>query len=495
MLRSEVIKQGFYDSIRSLFDAAGFQVFRDSLDQDPVVSVRRNPSKEYRPSDGSPTPHEYIRLGDDSHRTDLTGVPWAQHGYYLDERPYFTHDPSFHAGGYYVQDASSQIIGSIIGQLKQDLSMDRVLDMCAAPGGKTTDMLSALGRASLIVANEFVFKRALILKENIIKWGYENVVVVNSDPQAFEKLPEYFDCILVDAPCSGEGLFRKDEEAIDQWSPEYVELCARRQKKILDSAWQTLKPGGVLLYSTCTYNRTECEDIVEWLIQEHGASNVPIDTEEYMTQGVVVGDVDGITTLRFFPHKLKGEGFFVAIMQKPQSNELALSRSSQSTRLPSNTSGRELVERGSRKSKERNLELTAVVLPLAPWLKNSDAFSQFIRGDDIFIFPKTYTEDLNALSQNIHVVYAGVHIAEKKRKTYVPAHPLAVSIILNQDAFPHLDLDKDQAITFLKKETLMLPTATGGMTLMTYHGLPLGFANILSDRVNNLYPKEWRILK
>ena len=210
----------------------------DALDGDPVVSVRYNPYKT-------------------TSKPALEPVPWSRYGFYLTERPSFTLDPSLHGGAYYVQEASSMFLEAVFGAIADSEAPLRILDLCAAPGGKTTLLSSLAGPESLIVANEPVRARAAVLSDNVRRWGIGNVVVTSADPARFAPFGHYFDLILVDAPCSGEGMFRKDRESRRQWSESGAELCAARQRRILGEAWDALRPGGALIYSTCTFNPAE----------------------------------------------------------------------------------------------------------------------------------------------------------------------------------------------------------------------------------------------
>ena len=223
----------------------------------PPVSIRLNPRK----------PREQ----------DFQGpVPWSLYGRYLAQRPSFTFDPAFHAGAYYVQEASSMFLEQAFLQIGGSTEELIVLDLCAAPGGKSTHLLSLMSSDSVLVSNEVIRSRASILSENIQKWGHHNAVVTSSDPQYFTALDSLFDIVVVDAPCSGEGLFRKDPAAIGSWSPENIALCARRQQRILEDVWPAIKSGGYLIYATCTYNQQENEENLSWLLSRGDAESVAI---------------------------------------------------------------------------------------------------------------------------------------------------------------------------------------------------------------------------
>src|SRR5260221_5910839 len=270
--------------------------FRSAHERPSPTSIRINPLK--------------------SNSKELEKIPWTDLGYYLDQRPSFTFDPLFHAGAYYVQEASSMFLEQA---LKQTVDLSQpicVLDLCAAPGGKSTHLLSLMSRESLLVSNETIRSRATILAENIQKWGSNNVVVTNNDPEDFGKLEGFFDAIVVDAPCSGEGLFRKDPNAVNEWSEEHIELCVVRQQRIINQVWPSLKKNGVLIYCTCTYNEKENEKNIHWLVEEKKVESVKLKVEsEWGVEEVKTKNTYGY---RFLPHQVKGEGFFIAVVRKTE---------------------------------------------------------------------------------------------------------------------------------------------------------------------------------
>lgn len=275
-----------------------------------------------------------VRSGESCPFEDLIEgeVPWCKGGYYLRERPSFTMDPLLHAGAYYVQEASSMFIAHLIGQyIKHPVT---ALDLCAAPGGKSTLLLSHLPEGSTLIANEINHKRANILAENIGKWqgvvpsqGNKNTVqaiVTNNQASDFSQLgEEQFDFILCDVPCSGEGMFRKDYDAIKEWSTENVKMCARRQKDIISDIWESLKPGGIMIYSTCTYNTQENEENILWISETLGAEILPCNPlpEWNITGNLLKGET--FPCCHFLPHKTKGEGFFCAVLCKLPNDETA----------------------------------------------------------------------------------------------------------------------------------------------------------------------------
>jgi 16S rRNA C967 or C1407 C5-methylase (RsmB/RsmF family)/NOL1/NOP2/fmu family ribosome biogenesis protein len=371
------------------------------------------------------------------------GVPWCSTGFYLKERPVFTLDPNLHAGAYYVQEASSMYLGQVVKSSVDLRKPLRVLDLCAAPGGKSTHLLDVIGSDSLLVSNEVIKTRASILSENIQKWGRANVVVTNNDPEDFGHLAGFFDLVVVDAPCSGEGLFRKDEAAIQEWSEENVHLCSLRQRRILSDVWPALKENGVLIYCTCTYNEAENEDNLLWLSQQKDL--------EVIEKGK-----------RFMPHQVKGEGFFIAAVRK------------RSREAPKKTKGSSL------KHSRNNPD----------WLRGD--FSVLELNELLIAVPSALTDDILQLSP-LNIVTRGVAVGTVTRNKVIPEHSLAMSFNLNHEAFPVIDVEKDEALKYLAKETIASRDAERGFALIRYQENYLGFVNRLGNRLNNLYPANWRI--
>lgn len=419
----------------------------------PPVSIRLNRRK------GCPTP-----IGAEC-------VAWSSDGWYLPSRPEFTLDPLLHQGRYYVQEASSMIVGEIVRRLTESAHAPLTyLDACAAPGGKTTAVIDTLPEGSLVVANEYVPKRAAILAENLTKWGYADIVVSRGDTARFRKLAETFDLIGVDAPCSGEGMFRKDAEAVAQWSPSLVDECSARQWEIVTNLWATLKPGGYLIYSTCTFNRQENEEITERIVNELGAESIEVVLPREW--GVAPGIDTETHCYRFLPHRLRGEGLFVAVVRKPSG--------SASTRLKTVKTAKE----------DRTIE------PLRKWLKKGDRYQLERDGDSIIAVDKNHAATVARLRQHLDLIKIGIELATIKGRDYAPAHSLAMSTEINVDSFPSADVDRDTALSYLRREAVALPDGTPrGYLLLTYEGYPLGFVKNVGNRANNLYPLNWRILK
>ncbi|MBL7856858.1 MAG: RsmF rRNA methyltransferase first C-terminal domain-containing protein [Cyclobacteriaceae bacterium] len=425
--------------------------FLNSMTQPTPTSIRINPQKRYAPQ-------------------DVPNIPWTQYGHYLRERPAFTLDPLFHAGTYYVQEASSMFLEQAINQ-SIDLSKPiRALDLCAAPGGKSTHLLSLLNDQSLLVSNEVIRSRAGILSENIQKWGKHNVMVTNSDPEHFQRLSGFFDLIVVDAPCSGEGLFRKDPDSMKEWSPDHVTLCANRQKRILSDVWPALSENGILIYCTCTFNSLENEDNLNWLSLHHEVEFLPLDIPS--AWGIEKVIFDKMIGYRFYPHRVQGEGFFISIIRKKEETK--------SVRIKS---GRNVFTSPSKK----------IVDQISQWVAEpiTKAFLQF--NETILMIPEGMTDAVEFLSQNLRVVEAGTALASIKHTKFIPEHALALSVHLEKKAFPILDVDHENALHYLRKENLTIEGKTRGFALVCYLGTPLGWMNILENRMNNLYPLNWRI--
>lgn len=416
-----------------------------SLALEPLTSIRRNPSK--------------IEQGRFREIFGEDVVEWCEDGVYLPERPSFTHDPLFHSGTYYVQEAGSMFVGHIVKHLLKDLDQDlTVLDLCAAPGGKSTDLLSVLPKSSLLVANEVIKSRCPILAENVAKWGYPNVVVTNNDPRDFSKLTSLFDIVVVDAPCSGEGMFRKDSEAIEQWSEDNVELCVARQKRILADVWPSLKEGGYLLYSTCTFNSHENDDNVEWIINELGAEIVEIPSFESILRTNMSG-------YQFAPGLTKSEGFFVAVLRKVSSDGETIKFKSQKGSVKSDVSINYL----------------------------NDNYLYKLKGEIVKAYPMDLYQRMINIESLLHSVHSGIAVATQKGKDFIPQADLALAIDFKRGLFPEVELSKEDAIKFLSKENLLFRDAPLGFLLLTYLSQPLGFVKNLGNRSNNLHPMARRI--
>ena len=449
------LPEEFISSLRPLLGGETEQ-FLSALKEDTPVSIRLNPYKVKRNPMTFAMPAE--------------PVPWSEWGYYLDERPAFTFDPLFHGGYYYVQEASSMIVEHLVRQLVTQPV--RCLDLCGAPGGKSVGLLSALPEGSLLVSNELIRQRANILSETLIKFGVPGCVITNNHPRDFTAFPGLFDLILVDAPCSGEGMFRKDEVAVEEWSPQNVEMCAARQKDILSDVWAALKPGGMLIYSTCTYNKAENEENALWVAHKLGASFIEVETKEEW--GITPSSLHGTVGYRFFPHKTRGEGLFVSILKKTASY------------LSDAVTSHKKRKKGPSLFMQDRSDYTGLI-------KNPQLYDFMEADNRITALPKAHSETMLSLREVLKIVSMGIEAGVKKGKDFIPSHSLALSMELNRALFCTCELPYDQAIAYLRKETITLTDAPKGFLLLTYLNEPIGFVKNIGNRANNFYPNEWRI--
>ena len=420
-----------------------------SLEEPSPVSIRINPSK-WNKKPVSSTP-----------------VPWATNGFYLENRPSYTLDPLFHSGCYYPQEASSMFLEQLIKQTGGSLQNSRILDLCAAPGGKSTLLSDIIGEGGLLVANEAIRQRAVVLAETLTKWGRGNVLVTQNDPSAFGRLPGYFDIILVDAPCSGEGMFRGNI-AVNEWSAGNTAHCAERQKRILMDVWPSLKENGILVYSTCTFNPGENEENIKWLIEKNQAECVRIGLSDF--SGIKEIGYDGIFGYGFYPNNIRGEGFFISAIRKKGLQENLRLKSQRKTELNPGKSDLDTVTRHTDFSNER----------IFRW------------GDEIFAVPCSMDEYLHLFS-SLKIVKAGTKLFAVKNGKYLPSHELALSVMLKKDAFPRYEINLAEALSFMRRDTFTIQNAVKGWVIITHRGINLGFVNNLGNRVNNYFPVEWRI--
>lgn len=451
----------FVERLRAQLGDAESRALLEALDTQPPATLRANPAKGWRPAQAGTEP-----------------VAWWEEGRYLPQRPLFTVDPAFHAGCYYVQEAASQFVGRIVAGCRPEGK--RILDLCAAPGGKTTLYASLVGPDGLVVANEIDRRRVQVLADNVRKWGTGNVAVVAGDSPAVCAFARTFDVVAVDAPCSGEGMFRKDPNARAQWSEGNVNLCAERQRALLDDAWQALKPGGLLIYSTCTFNREENERQLEELFERVGegefarAPEVPCDG----TWGIVTGSVGAAQTFRFFPHRTRSEGLFVSVVAKSE--------------------GAKRAHGPSRPPRPRRSPLAEVPRAawreLAGWLREPDACEFVQAGDTCYAFRRAQAELIRQLAAATGVIYSGVAMGQCYNGKLKPDHALALSTALARGRVPSAELDAERAVEYLRRGTVAPQGLAEGMNIVTHDGRPIGFAKRIGHRVNNLYPQTMRIL-
>lgn len=434
----------------------------EALDGEPSVAVRLNRAKA--------TDRTAERLGASGR------VPWCSEGYLLASRPQFTFDSDFHAGAYYVQEPSSQFVGALLHDVP--LAGARLLDLCAAPGGKTTLYASLVGAEGLVTANEIDRRRAQVLADNVRKWGLGNVAVTCCDARSACDFEGWYDAVAVDAPCSGEGMFRKDPAARSEWSEANVRLCATRQDAILREAWRALRPGGVLIYSTCTFNREENEGTLErflaWAGEEvAAASDVAVDA----AWGVAAGSVGAFQTFRFYPHRCCGEGFFAAVARKAGCAER------RDLRLPKGR--REAVATAGRAAEKE----------LQRWVAEPERMRFGVVGETCYAWYAAQADAVRALAAALPVIASGVAMGRIYNGLLKPDPALAFFAGLQREALPAAELTDDEALRYLRRGDVAAGRFAEGMNLVTARGQALGFAKRIGTRVNNLYPESLRIIK
>lgn len=459
------IPKDFLETSVSIFGRES-EEFLASLDSEPSLGIHINAEKMQKTG---------VVIPDNAER-----VEWTSNGFYLKSRPRFTFDPFLHAGAYYVEEPSSMFVEKALNYIQKDIRIDRALDLCAAPGGKSIMIRNSM-KGGLLVSNEPLSKRAAVLTENLAKWGNPDIIVTSDFPEAFDRLTGFFDLIATDVPCSGEGMFRKDETARSEWSKANVENCVQRQRDILRTIWPTLRKGGYIIYSTCTFNRREDEENVLFIANELGAEIINLETD---ADWHICGDTTGrnLPVYHFFPHKTRGEGFFLALLKKTSDTPPA----------------------ENRKSKKKKPE-TVSADGFAEWINCKENFDFHKSKDGITALRKAFADDYAAISEKLNVICAGVRVctekpakfsnsARKPKPQFVPAPGLALSSCLNRKAFPDVSLNYSDAIKFLRGESIP-PTvyAPRGWVTVSYRNLPLGFANNVGSRLNNSYPPAWRI--
>ncbi len=449
-----MLPANFLNSLKGVagFERSSFEAVHLSGEQ--VTSIRINPFK---------TVNSFKHI-------PQSIIPWCKHGVYLAERPSFTFDPLFHAGVYYVQEPSSMFLWYLLEQVVGENTLNKkVLDLCAAPGGKST-LLQNYFTDGLVVSNEVIKSRASVLVENCTKWGYPNSIITNNDPDHFNKLPNYFDVIVVDAPCSGSGLFRKDPLTIQEWKNEHVLHCSMRQERILTSILPSLKENGLLIYSTCSYSVEENEQIADWLVNEMHLTamelTIPSDWNIVKTESKCAH----APGYRFYPNLVKGEGFFIAVFKKIDC-----------------TNSIKYKEIKLAKPSRTELEIAQSFYPIPPH------FASFKQQEAIRILPEKHFIHLQELAAALYIKRAGIELGIVKNSHFVPSHDLSVSI-LNKSCLPFIDINLDQAIQYLKRKEIQLD-GPNGWCLLKYEENALGWIKKMPNRINNYYPAEWRILK
>lgn len=451
---TQQLPSGFINMLRSQsFDAE--PVIRALMETDASVSVRVNP-------------HKGVKVPEGAER-----VPWSQNGFYLDDRPLFAADPAWHQGLYYVQEASSMAeeaaVRSIVKRYFEGRTDLRVLDACASPGGKTLGALAALPPGAYIVANEPDRHRANILAENLGRWGYPDVTVTRADARSFSKLKSQFDIIIADMPCSGEGMMRKEEKAVSQWSESLVSSCAALQREIAAALMESLRPGGVLIYSTCTFNPEEDDNNVSSIAREFNCELIPLDFHDIPAVQCAPDNAG----YRFMPGYVRGEGFFIAAMRKGGGS--ADSPSSEKFPLREDKDVRALINKHAPAAAENYLA---------------------IGGEHLCIIPRAHASLAAALLKSrIPLLRLGLPAAVIKGRELIPAHELVLSTVYDPASLPALELDYPAALAYLRGEALTdLPAdLPRGVLCLTWNGHPLGLAKNIGKRANNLYPEAWKL--
>ena len=425
-----------------------------ALDEPTTTSIRFNPFKVAQRPEGN-------------------AVPWNRYGFYLNERPVFTLDPLMHGGMYYVQEASSMFVEELYRQVFGDREDVRVLDLCAAPGGKTTLYSTIVGVGGLVLANEPIRNRAMVLADNVKRWGIGNVAVTCNDPSQIGAYEHMFDLLAIDAPCSGEGMFRKNVDSRKEWSASNVEMCAARQKRIIADAWSALKPGGVLIYSTCTFNQTEDEGVVEWITQNFDCEPITIELpDDWGIARTMAGEIE---CFHFYPHLTKGEGFFAAILRKGDGRL--------KTKSPK-----------ARKTPFAELAKREIVL-LQEWVQQPEYVRFMQVGEDsMYGYYRSQYPVIKTLAEGLNMIYSGVCMGQIFGKTLRPDHALALYHELNRDKCSVAELNKEQVLNYLRRQEHDLSPLSEGLNLICYEGVPVGWSKLIGNRANSLLPNAFRIV-
>lgn len=441
--------------LQSLKNMRGFDLanFTAAHELPAPTSIRLNPTKPL------------LEVG------NLEPVAWSTHSFYLQERPNFTIDPNFHAGTYYVQEASSIFLEHVVRFLKTDHEFEIALDACAAPGGKSTLLLDVLDNQTLLVSNEIISSRANTLIDNLSKWGNKNSMVTNGDTAKFKALENIFDFVLIDAPCSGSGLFRKDKEAIKEWSVQAVQQCAVRQEEIIENLVGTIAQDGYLVYSTCSYSESENETICDYIVQEYQLTSVQIPFNSEWGIVEVQSNKHQAFGYRFYPDKVKGEGFFIAVFKQ---------------------------ENGLHKTMPKSKGKRNFISFQKPFLKNfffaEKQDEVIIKNNFIHCIEKSHLELAELLSQHLHIRKLGIEIGELKGDNLIPSHALAMSSLNLNNSIQRLELSRDLAIKYLRGENILIENASLGWAIVCFEQHSLGWIKIIQNRTNNYYPKYSRIL-
>ncbi len=454
-----ILLEGFIKTTEPLMGSVRWQRFQDSLLEERPVSIHLNKMKA---GDMKVSPAILDKE-----------VPWCANGYYLTQRPAFTFDPLWHAGLYYVQEAASMFISEVLRQhVFQPVT---ALDLCAAPGGKSLLLRDTLPAGSLLFSNEPMRHRANILSENIQKQGHPDVIVTNNYAKDYLRSGLLFDLILTDMPCSGEGMFRKEPEAVQQWNPQLVEQCAQLQREILNDIWPCLKTGGILIYSTCTFNVKENEENIRYILDHYDAEVLKVDIPKEWNITPSLSEDLPYPVCRFIPGMTQSEGLFMTVIRKKDGEQ----------------SNRKKDKKDKKKTKQGG---KVNKTPIPQWLLHQDEYQVVWKEDQLSAIHQQWYDTYVVAENTLKILHAGVPMAVSKGKDIIPCHALSLSTAIDSTVFPTIDVDAPTSLQYLRKETITLPeTLPKGFVLITFRKHPIGFVKNLGNRTNNLFPAEWKI--
>ncbi len=445
------LPEEFIAQMESLLGKSELVAFLESLRTQAPVSIRLHPLKN----------SAFASVEDK--------VAWCPLGRYLNERPVFTLDPDYHSGAYYVQEAASMCIWQAMEQMIQNTDDVKILDLCAAPGGKSSLIAAYLKGQGLLVSNEVIKSRSQILRQNIVREGWSNIIATCNDPADFKVLGSYFDVVFVDAPCSGEGMFRKDKNAIGHWSIDAVQQCTMRQKRILSDIFPVVKPGGYIVYSTCTFNEEENIRQVSWMTKAHALKSIPMDISHF--SGIIPMYLDECIGYQFLPHRTRSEGFFISILQKGNEEQSS-----------SNIKPKKTIMRATKE--EQSYFKSWNINKLNGIYKNHLSKLMF--------FPEKYVADAEKMLSSHYVIHCGLEIGAIKGIDLVPSHELAY-FPETKNFFNVWQVSKGEALKFLKKDISDTSNLTPGWQLVCYGGNGIGWIKNIGTRLNNYLPQEYAI--
>lgn len=440
-----------------------YDAFVAAMDNTVPVSIRKNQRKNAPDFEGE------------------QAIEWCETASFLKERPAFVFDPAFHCGSYYVQESSSIVLHHLI---QSSIDLDRpicALDLCASPGGKSTLTASLLNDDSLLLSNELVGNRALVLRENLVRWGQKNTIVSNNHSRDFKPLRGCFDLIVLDAPCSGEGMFRKHQLSVDQWTTGKVESLSQIQSELLDEMAPLLREQGVIIYSTCTHSLEENEQNVQDFLdrnEDFELVDIPMEPSWGFSNQIAKEKYAEISSMyRAFFHKAKGEGFFFAVLRKKEDS----------------ISGK------YRKAKKSMSKLKPVdkktIETIKPFLQNPEEFNFKSDGTDIYAIHKKTEQWQEIFEAQLRLIKPGILIGTIKGKNIIPSIDLALNEAVNEN-FPTIEVDHDDALRYYKGMNLETPfEGEQGWYIVRYNGNNLGWVKVLKNRINNHLPKSWKIRK